>query len=327
MADKILVTGGAGFIGSHLVEALLQRGKVVYVIDDLSTGSLDNLGEVRDHPDLHVTVESIMNWPVMFGLVGMVDQVIHLAAAVGVRKILEEPVETITTNVRGTEIVLDCCHRSRKKLFVASTSEIYGKAGDRLHEDHDRVLGSTTHRRWSYACTKTLDEFLALAYNYDKGLPVVIGRFFNTVGPRQTGQWGMVLPTFVGQALREEPITVYGNGEQSRCFCHVSDSIRAVQGLMDDEGAVGQVFNIGHEEEITIRGLAERVKARTGSSSPIRLVPYDEAYESGFEDMLRRQPDTTRVRSLLDWSPRHDINAIIDSVVAHFRESPALHQA
>ena len=324
MSDKVLITGGAGFIGSHLVEALLARGKVVYVIDDLSTGNLENLSAVRDHPNLHVTVENIMNWPVMFGLVGIVDQVIHLAAAVGVRKILDEPVETITTNVRGTEIVLDCCHRGRKKLFVASTSEVYGKAGDRLDEEHDRILGSTTHRRWSYACTKTLDEFLALAYNYNKDLPVVIGRFFNTVGPRQSGQWGMVLPTFVGQALRGEPITVYGSGEQSRCFCHVGDSIRAVQGLMDNEGAVGEVFNIGHEEEITIRGLAERVKERTGSQSEIHVIPYDKAYESGFEDMLRRQPDTTKINTLLGWAPTHDIDGIIDSVVAHFRVSQGL---
>ncbi|MFC1575186.1 NAD-dependent epimerase/dehydratase family protein [Gemmatimonadota bacterium] len=319
MAESILVTGGAGFIGSHLVERLLARGKTVQVLDNLSTGRLDNLAEVSDHPNLTITVDNIMNWPVMEGLVAQVDQVIHLAAAVGVRKILDEPVETITTNVRGTEIVLDCCHRHNTTLFVASTSEIYGKAGDRLHEEHDRVLGSTTHRRWSYACTKTLDEFLALAYNYDKGLPVIIGRFFNTVGPRQTGQWGMVLPTFVGQALRGEPITVYGTGEQSRCFCHVADSIEAVQGLMDNPSAVGEVFNIGHEEEITIRGLAERVKERTGSDSPIRVIPYDEAYESGFEDMLRRQPDTTKVRMMLDWAPTHDINGIIDSVVEHFR--------
>ena len=255
----------------------------------------------------------------MFGLVSNVDQVIHLAAAVGVRKILDEPVETITTHVRGTEIVLDCCHRAGAKLFVASTLEIYGKAGDRLHEEHDRILGSTTHRRWSYACTKTLDEFLALAYNYDKGLPVIIGRFFNTVGPRQTGQWGMVLPTFVGQALRGEPITVYGSGEQSRCFCHVADSIRAVQGLMDDEEAVGEVFNIGHEQEITIRALAERVKERTGTDSPIEIIPYDQAYESGFEDMLRRQPDTTKIKDLLGWEPSFDIDGIIDSVVEHMR--------
>jgi len=319
VADKILITGGAGFIGSHLAEALLARGKTVYILDNLSTGSLDNLAAVKDHPNLNITIDTVTNWPVMFGLVGSVDQVIHLAAAVGVRKILDEPVETITTNVRGAEIVLDCCHKAGTKLFVASTSEIYGKAGDRLDEEHDRILGSTSHRRWSYACTKTLDEFLALAYNYDKGLPVIIGRFFNTVGPRQTGQWGMVVPTFVGQALRGEAITVYGTGDQSRCFCHVADTIRAVQGLMDNEGAVGEVYNIGHEEEMTVMQLAERVKERTGSDSPITVIPYDEAYESGFEDMLRRQPDTTKIRKLLDWTPTFDINGIIDSVVAHMK--------
>ena len=318
MADSILVTGGAGFIGSHLVEALLERGKTVYVLDDLSTGFLENLAGVEDHPNLHVTVETVMNWPVTYGLVMNVDQVVHLAAAVGVRKILEEPVETITTNVRGTEIVLDCCHRLGKALFVASTSEIYGKAGDRLHEEHDRVLGSTTQRRWSYACTKALDEFLALAYHYDKGLPVVIGRFFNTVGPRQTGQWGMVLPTFVGQALEGDPITVYGTGEQSRCFLHVADCIEAVQGLLDSREAVGRVFNVGHEKEITILELARRVKERTGSDSPIRIVPYDEAYEEGFEDMIRRQPDTTKLRKLLEWRPTYGIDGMIDSVVRHF---------
>jgi UDP-glucose 4-epimerase len=318
LADSILVTGGAGFIGSHLVEALLERGKTVYVLDDLSTGFLENLAGVEGHPNLHVTVETVLNWPVTYGLVMNADQVVHLAAAVGVRKILDEPVETITTNVRGTEIVLDCCHRLDKALFVASTSEIYGKAGDRLHEEHDRVLGSTTQRRWSYACTKALDEFLALAYHYDKGLPVVIGRFFNTVGPRQTGQWGMVLPTFVGQALEGEPITVYGTGEQSRCFLHVADCVEAVQGLLDSKEAVGRVFNVGHEKEITILELARRVKERTGSDSPIRIVPYDEAYEEGFEDMIRRQPDTTKLRKLLEWRPTYGIDGMIDSVVRHF---------
>lgn len=319
MAEKILITGGAGFIGSHLAEAYLNQGKEVFILDDLSTGSMSNLEAVKDHPKLSVTVDTITNWPVVFGLVGGVDHVVHLAAAVGVRKILDEPVETITTNVRGTEIVLDCCHRTRKKLFVASTSEIYGKAGDRLDEEHDRLLGSTSHRRWSYACTKTLDEFLALAYNYDKGLPVIIGRFFNTVGPRQTGQWGMVVPSFVGQALRGDPITVYGTGNQSRCFCHVADTIQAVQGLMEAENAVGEAFNIGHEQEITILELAERVKARTGSDSPIQIISYDEAYESGFEDMLRRQPDTSKVRGLLNWSPTFDIDGIIDAVVEHMK--------
>ena len=241
-----------GFIGSHLVERLLERGKTVFVVDDLSTGSLDNLAEVRHHVSLHLIVDSILNYPMMNDTVSQVEQVVHLAAAVGVRKIIESPVETITTNVRGTEIVLDCCHKHGTPLYVASTSEIYGKGGDRLDEEHDRVMGSTTHRRWSYACTKALDEFLALAYHYDKDLPVVLGRFFNTVGPRQSGQWGMVVPTFVGQALAGEPITVFGTGEQQRSFCHIDDSVRAVLGLLDAPEAHGEVYNIGNEREIDL---------------------------------------------------------------------------
>ena len=259
---RILVTGGAGFIGSHLVERLLERGDEVFVVDDLSTGSLKNLAAVRQHPRLHLAVDSVLNHPLMLETVGKVDQVVHLAAAVGVRKIIDEPVETITTNVRGSEIVLDCCHKKGVPLFVASTSEIYGKAGDALHEDHDRLLGSVAHRRWAYACTKTLDEFLALAYHSEKGLPVIIGRFFNTVGPRQSGQWGMVLPNFVRTALQGEPIPVYGDGLQRRCFCHVDDTVRAVLGLLGCEEAWGRVFNIGHEEERWPRRCASGPGAR-----------------------------------------------------------------
>jgi len=325
MAESILVTGGAGFIGSHLVERLLDDGKVVYVVDDLSTGRLENLSQVRDHPDLHLIVDTILNWPMMNETVAKVDRVIHLAAAVGVRKILDEPVETITTNVRGTEIVLNVCHKHGVGLFVASTSEIYGKAGDKLHEAHDRLLGPTTLRRWAYACTKTMDEFLALAYREDKGLSVVLGRFFNTVGPRQTGEWGMVVPTFVRQALAGEPITVYGSGMQRRCFLHVSDAVEAILGLTGPgrDEAEGKVFNIGHESEITMRALAELVKERTGSDSEVRLIPYEEAYGEGFEDMERRQPDTTKIRSLLDWEPTRDINAIIDEVVDYHQAEMA----
>ena len=282
MANSILVTGGAGFIGSHLVDRLLEDGCDVFVVDDLSTGRLDNLAAVRSHPRLHIVIDSILNWPMMNEVVAKSDQVIHLAAAVGVRKILEVPVETITTNVRGTEIVLDCCHKHQTPLFLASTSEIYGKAGDRLHEEHDRVMGSTTQRRWAYACTKVLDEFLGLAYFNEKGLPIVIGRFFNTVGPRQTGQWGMVLPTFVSQALAGDPITVYGSGDQRRCFCHVDDTIVAMTGLMNRPEAIGGVFNIGErgrdhdpavgdaregEDRLRFCDRVSRTRARTGTGS------------------------------------------------------------
>ena len=319
MADSILVTGGAGFIGSHLVERLLERGKTVFVVDDLSTGSLDNLAEIRHHPSLHLIIDSILDWPTMNDAVSQVEQVVHLAAAVGVRKIIEAPVETITTNVRGTEIVLACCHEHGTPLYVASTSEIYGKGGDKLDEEHDRIMGSTTHRRWSYACTKALDEFLALAYHHEKGLPVILGRFFNTVGPRQTGEWGMVVPTFVTQALAGDPITVYGTGEQQRSFCHVEDSVRAVLGLLDAPEALGEVYNIGNEREITMNALAERVRERVGSDSEIVTIPYDEAYGEGFEDMERRQPDTAKIRGLLGWEPEKSMDEIIDDVVEYYR--------
>jgi UDP-glucose 4-epimerase len=319
MTERILVTGGAGFVGSHLVERLVAEGHEVRIVDDLSTGRLENLAAVRENPNVHVVVDTILNYTLMNDLCSQVDRVIHLAAAVGVKKIMEVPVETITTNVRGTEIVLDLCDHHRLPLYVASTSEIYGKAGDRLHEDHDRVMGSVRHRRWAYACTKVLDEFLALAYHHERGLPVVVGRFFNTVGPRQTGEWGMVVPTFVGQALRGEPITVYGTGEQKRCFCHVHDSVDAVMRLIRSPEAVGDVFNIGAEEEISIRGLAEKVRDRLGSSSEIVTIDYQEAYGDGFEDMERRQPDTRKLQELTGWKRTLDLDAIIDQTAEHLR--------
>lgn len=319
---RVLVTGGAGFIGSHLVDRLLERGDEVFVVDDLSTGRLTNLESVRGHDRLHLAIDSILNWPLMNETVARVDQVVHLAAAVGVRKIIDEPVKTITTNVRGTEIVLDCCDLHGKPLFVASTSEIYGKGGDQLHEDADRVMGSTTRRRWAYAATKALDEFLALAYHLERGLPVILGRFFNTVGPRQTGQWGMVLPNFVGRALRGETIQVYGDGTQQRCLCMVHDTVRAVLGLLARDDAWGQAFNIGSEEETTIQGLAERVRDRVGSDSVIELVPYAEAYGEGFEDMARRKPDTRRIRELIGWRPEYTLDQIIDATAEHMRNAP-----
>jgi len=317
---QILTSALVSFQG--VTPGLLEAGQTVFVVDDLSTGSLDNLSNVRDDPSLHLIVDSILNYPMMNDTVGQVDRVVHLAAAVRVRKIIDFPVETITTNVRGTEIVLDCCDKHGTPLYLASTSEIYGKGGDRLHEEHDRVMGSTAHRRWSYACTKALDEFLALAYHQEKGLPVVLGRFFNTVGPRQTGEWGMVVPTFVTQALAGDPITVYGTGDQRRSFCHVDDTVLAVLGLLEPI-AVGQAFNIGNEHEITMMALAERVRERVGSTSEIVVVPYDEAYGEGFEDMERRQPDIGKIRALLGWEPEHSMDKIIDDVVEYYRAREA----
>jgi len=317
---RILVTGGAGFIGSYLVERLLERGDEVYVVDDLSTGLLENLAAVRHHEHLHLNVDTILNWPMMHETVGHCDQVVHLAAAVGVRKIIDEPVATITTNVRGTEIVLDCCSRHSTPLFVASTSEIYGKAGEKLHEERDRVMGSTTHRRWAYACTKALDEFLALAYHKEANLPVIIFRLFNTVGPRQSGQYGMVLPRFVKWALQGEPILVYGDGEQQRCFCNVRDVVGAIHRLADSSDAIGRVFNIGSTEEISIAGLAERVRDRAGSGSEIRYISYEEAYEAGFEDFRRRVPALDKIQHTIEWSPTTSLDDTIDQMIAYQRE-------
>jgi UDP-glucose 4-epimerase len=323
MTEPVLVTGGAGFIGSHLVERLLRAGRHVWVVDDLSTGRLENLAAVRDDPKLHLIVDTILNYPTLSEIMSRVREVVHLAAVVGVKRVLEEPVKTITTNVRGTEIILDLCNKYRTKLFVASTSEIYGKGGDKLDEDHDRVMGSVRNWRWAYACTKEMDEFLSIAYHAERGLPVIIGRLFNIVGPRQTGQYGMVVPTFVRQALNGEPLTVYGDGSQRRCFCHVEDTIEAICRLMASEEAVGGIFNIGVEEEISMLALAEKIKERTGSKSEVRLVPYEEAYGSGFEDMERRQPDIRRIEALVGWKPTRSLDLIIDETIAYHRSAGA----
>ncbi len=315
-----LITGGAGFIGSHLAEALLDAGHEVAVLDDLSTGSMDNIAHLVDRPGFTYTIDTVFNDPVVATLVDRATVVFHLAAAVGVRLIVQRPVHTIETNVHGTEVILRHAARQRKVVFVASTSEVYGKSTDvPFREDADLVMGATTRHRWAYACSKALDEFLALAYHKEQHLPVVIVRFFNTVGPRQTDRYGMVLPTFVKQALAGEPITVFGDGTQSRSFTYVGDVVGALVSLMSVPQAIGQVFNIGGQEEVTIRDLAERVKRFTGASSPIVTIPYAEAYEAGFEDMPRRVPDLTKIRAIVGYEPKVQLDEIIQRVVADFR--------
>jgi UDP-glucose 4-epimerase len=317
---KALITGGAGFVGSHLAEALLGRGDEVYVLDDLSTGSIENIEHLKASPSFHYAIESIRNEPVAAELVDRVDVVFHLAAAVGVRLIVESPVNTIETNVHGTESILKIANKKKKKVLIASTSEVYGKSNQvPFREDADLVLGPTHKGRWSYACSKAIDEFLALAYHKEKRLPVVIVRLFNTVGPRQTGRYGMVIPSLIKQALLGHPLTVYGDGRQSRCFTYVSDVVGVLMQLADHPGAVGQVFNVGNDrEEVTIAALAARVKARTGSQSEIVMVPYDEAYEEGFEDMRRRVPDLTKVHALVGYEPKVHLDEILDRVIAYF---------
>jgi UDP-glucose 4-epimerase len=313
---RVLITGGAGFIGSHLSDAYLQRGDEVFVIDDLSTGSIENIRHLKDHPRFHYTIESVHNQPVTAELVDQCDVIFHLAAAVGVKLIVESPVRTIETNVHGTEVVLSLANKKKKRVLIASTSEVYGLSNDvPFREDGNLVMGATTKGRWSYACSKAIDEFLALAYWREKKLPTTVVRLFNTVGPRQTGQYGMVIPTFVKQAIAGRPITVYGNGKQSRCFCYVGDVVGALVKLMDKSEAVGEVFNVGSNEEITILDLAKRVKELTKSESEIVFVPYDEAYEEGFEDMPRRVPDTSKVNKLVGFKPEMKLDGILKSVI------------
>jgi UDP-glucose 4-epimerase len=321
---RYLITGGAGFIGSHLSEALLDRGEEVFVLDDLSTGSVENIRHLKTNKRFHYIFDSIMNKHLLAELVDESDVIFHLAAAVGVRLIVESPVRTIETNVHGTQNVLDAASKKKKLVFTASTSEVYGKS-DKVpfHEDADLVLGPTSKGRWSYAASKALDEFMALSFWKEKKLPVVVARFFNTVGPRQTGRYGMVLPNFVQQALAEEPITVYGTGQQSRCFCDVRDCVQAVLRLIGNHQAVGEVVNIGSTEEVSIEALALLVKQRTASNSPITHIPYDQAYEPGFEDMPRRVPALEKLEQLTGFRPATPLVEIVDRVIAHCRTRQA----
>jgi UDP-glucose 4-epimerase len=316
-----LITGGAGFIGSHLSEALLKRGDEVFVLDDLSTGSVENIRHLKTNERFHYFFDSITNKQLLAELVDESDVVFHLAAAVGVRLIVESPVRTLETNVYGTQLVLDAASKKKKLVVTASTSEVYGKS-DKVpfREDADLVLGPTTMSRWSYAASKALDEFLALSYWRERKQPVLVVRFFNTVGPRQIGRYGMVLPNFVRQALDGKPITIFGTGQQSRCFCDVRDTIEALQRLLATDKAIGEVVNIGTDEEVTIDGLAQLVKQRTNSESSITHIPYDQAYEPGFEDMLRRVPSLEKLQKLTGFRPATPLSEIVDRVVAHFQK-------
>jgi len=318
MKKRALLTGGAGFVGSHLAEALLDAGHSVEVIDDLSTGSLDNIAHLADRPGFRHTTDTVMNRDLVSEMVSRADVVFHLAAAVGVKLIVEAPVRTIETNVHGTEVVLQEARRRGTQVVIFSTSEVYGKSTNvPFSETSDLVMGPTSKHRWAYACSKALDEFLALAYFREYGLPVVIVRLFNTVGPRQTGRYGMVIPRFVTQALAGDPITVYGDGTQSRAFTYVGDVVTGLLGLMDASDVNGEIYNIGNSEEISMLALAEKVKAMTGSSSDIVLVPYDQAYEAGFEDMPRRVPDLRKIRDAVGYVPTVGLDEILQRVIAH----------
>ena len=311
-------------MGSHLAEALLRRGDSVTVIDDLSTGSIANISHLKDNPGFSFVLDTVMNAPVLGELVDSAERIFHFAAAVGVKLIVESPVRTIETNVGGTERVLAAACKKKKKVLIASTSEVYGKGSEvPFREDGDLVLGPTTRGRWSYACSKAIDEFLAIAYWRERRCPTLIARFFNTVGPRQTGEYGMVVPRFVAQAMRNEPLTVHGDGRQTRCFTHVSDAVRAAIGLMDSAKTVGDVFNVGSEEEITILDLALKIRGMTGSASEIALVPYAEAYGENFEDMARRVPSLAKIRAVLEYEPQMRLEETLRSVIAyHQSEEP-----
>lgn len=317
---RYLVTGGAGFIGSHLTEALVSRGDAVVALDNLSTGDTRNLDAVQGHRNFRFVPGSVLDDLLVDELVETCDVVVHLAAAVGVRLIVEQPLRSLQTNIRGTEAVLEAVHRYRKKVLVASTSEVYGKNSGALHERSDRILGPPSVGRWAYSTSKAVDEILALAYWRERQIPTMVVRFFNTVGPRQTGAYGMVIPRFVAQGLLGQDLTVYGDGSQTRCFCDVADIVRAVLALLDEPRATGEVFNVGATEEVTIDGLAERIVAATGSASGIRHIPYEEVYGDQYEDMLHRVPDTTKVQRLLGWAPEHDLDSIIKRTVTYAQE-------
>jgi len=321
---KVLITGGAGFIGSHLAEKLLADGEDVFILDDLSTGRVENVESLQKHPKFHYFFETIMNRFLLAELIDRADIIFHLAAAVGVRLIVESPVRTIETNVKGTENVLELASKKKKPVVIASSSEVYGKGNQvPFKEEDDLVFGPTTKGRWSYACSKALDEFLALAYWKEKSCPTIIVRFFNTVGPKQTGQYGMVLPRFVSQALAGDPITVYGSGQQSRCFTWVGDVVDAVISLANHPQAVGEIFNIGGTEEITIRDLAFLVKDLTSSQSDINFVPYEQAYEEGFEDMHRRVPSINKIQNFIGFKPTLDVVGIVSKVTEYFQKKGA----
>ncbi len=325
MPKKILITGGAGFIGSHLAESLLKDGIAVSIIDNLSTGSMRNIAHLISNKNFSYAIADIRNETVLDRLMSQVDTVIHLAAAVGVKLIVDQPVHTIETNIMGTEAVLKTALRYRCKTLVASTSEVYGKS-TRIpyNEKDDVVLGTTNKSRWAYAATKMVDEFLALAYHHQYDLPVILVRLFNTVGPRQSGQYGMVMPRFISQALKNEDITVYGDGTQSRCFCDVNDVVKALKSLLTKTDAIGTLYNIGSQEEITIMELALRIKKQLKSRSKIITVPYGEAYGPGFEDMTRRVPDTARIQALTGWKPKTSLDAIIRSIATHFKSAGSI---
>lgn len=324
---RVLITGGAGFVGSHLTDHLLAQGAEIWAVDNLSTGSIENIEHLKGNPRYHYQVEDIMNAPVMAELVDRCDVIFHLAAAVGVRLIVESPVRTIETNIAGTETILSLAEKKKKMVVIASTSEVYGKSTKvPFCEDDDLVIGPTVKGRWSYACSKAIDEFLALAYWKEKKVPVIIVRLFNTVGPRQTGRYGMVLPNFVRQALGNEPLTIYGTGKQSRCFGYVGDVVEALAKLVRQEKAVGEVFNIGSDEEVTIEELARRVIQLTGSSSSLVYVPYEKAYEEGFEDMLRRVPSLNKIGALIGYRPKTSLDQIIEKVIEFQKAMAARHE-